>query len=167
MDSTMDSRIVRIGVIELITGKEYLACVYSKEKDIIVQQEYIDALRSTLELSGVTLGERVQSSGDMDRMGKVFAQIDIEERRLERMRQNFIDYKIEVMNAIRQVEDDRYRTLLHEKYINYKQFKDIAGIMNYSYDYVIELHKGALDYFNEFIQSNPIVNQLNPMFSIY
>lgn len=143
-----------------MTGKEYLSAVYTKEKDILAQQEYIEALRSTLtSISVRTDSERVQSSSDPDKLGKVFAQIDEEERKLEAMKADFLVYKVGVITAIKQVQTEKHRTLLHEKYINYKSFKVIAGLMNYSYDYVLELHGNALD---EFEEINPVESSAIP-----
>lgn len=137
-----------------MTAKEYLCAVQDKDKDIIAQQEYIEALRSVLESISVNMsGERVQSTSDPDKFGKVFAQIDEEERKLERMKYDFVMYKLAVVNAIKQVQTEKYRTLLYEKYINYKSFKLIAVQMNYSYDYILELHKDSLI---EFEQSSEI-----------
>ena len=131
-----------------MTGKEYLCDVQDKEKEIIAQKEYIEALRSVLEsISVSTEGERVQSSSDKDKFGKIFAQIDEEERKLEVMLKNFIVFKLDAISAIKKVKTDKHRTLLHEKYINYKSFKEIAVLMNYSYDYILELHGNALKEF--------------------
>lgn len=133
-----------------MTGKEYLSAVYTKEKDILAQQEYIEALRTTLtSISVRTDIERVQSSSDPDKLGNILAQVDEEERKLEAMKADFLVYKVEAITAIKQVQTEKHRTLLHEKYINYKSFKVIAGLMNYSYDYILELHGNALDEFEK------------------
>jgi hypothetical protein len=143
-----------------MTGKEYLNAVQDKDKNIVAQQEYIDALRSVLEPSSVNSEcERVQSSPDLDKFGKVFAQIDEEERKLEKMRNDFLIYKIGVITAIKQVQTEKHRTLLYERYINYKSFKVIAVLMNYSYDYILELHGNALV---EFEEANPLLSSSIP-----
>lgn len=133
-----------------MTGKEYLCEVYEKDKDIDAQKEYIAALRSVLEPSGIrTDAERVQSSSDPDLFGKVFAQIDEEERKLKRMEQEFLMYKVNAITLIKQVQTKKHRDLLFERYINYKSFKVISGLMNYSYDYILELHGKALEEFGQ------------------
>lgn len=136
---------------EIVTGKEYLCAVQDKDKDITAQKEHIEALRSVLESIGVKMGdERVQSSADPDKFGKIFAQIDEEERKLKRMEEDFVLYKVDVINAIKQVQTEKYRVLLNERYINYKSFKMIAVQMNYSYDYILELHGDAVREFEQF-----------------
>jgi hypothetical protein len=140
---------------EVVTGKEYLCAVQDKEKSIIAQKEYIEALRSVLESTSVKLSdERVQSTSDPDKFGKVFAQIDEEEQKLARMEQDFVLYKVKAITAIKKVQTEKHRVLLHERYINYKSFKVIARLMNYSYDYILELHGNALV---EFEEMNPVL----------
>lgn len=135
---------------DVVTGKEYLCAVHDKDKEITAQEEYIEALRSVLESISVnTDSERVQSTSDPDKFGKVFAQIDEEERKLERMKHDFLMYKVQAITAIKQVQTEKHRVLLHERYINYKPFKVIAELMNYSYDYILELHGKALEEFEE------------------
>lgn len=134
---------------EIVTGKEYLCAVQDKDKEITAQKEHIEALRSVLESIGVKMGdERVQSTSDPDKFGKIFAQIDEEERKLKQMEEDFVLYKVDVINAIKQVQTEKYRVLLNERYINYKSFKMIAVQMNYSYDYILELHGKALEEFD-------------------
>lgn len=127
-----------------------MSAVYDKEKNIIAQQEYIEALRTTLTSVSVKMdSERVQSTSDPDKLGKVFAQIDEEERKLEKMKADFLVYKVEVITAIKQVQTEKHRVLLFERYINHRSFKVIATLMNYSYDYILELHGKALEEFEE------------------
>ena len=143
-----------------MTGKEYLCAVQDKDKDITAQKEYIEALRSVLESISVNMnGERVQSTSDPDKFGKVFAQIDEEEQKLLKMERDFVLYKIGAITAIKQIQTEKYRVLLYERYINYKSFKVIAGLMNYSYDYVLELHGDAI---SEFVKMNPLLSSEIP-----
>ena len=118
------------------------------DRDVKRQIEYIDALRSALEPSSVnTESERVQSSIDPDKFGKIFARIDEEEKKLSVMKIEFIRYKVDAITAIKRVQSDKLSVLLHEHYINYKSFKVISELMNYSYDYVLELHSKAIKEF--------------------
>jgi hypothetical protein len=133
-----------------VTVKEYLCTVKDKEDEILKQKEYIETLRSVLDSISVKMdSERVQSSTDVDKFGKVFAQIDEEERKLEQMKEDFIQFKVDVLGRINNVSVSKYRTLLIEKYINYKTFKAISVMMGYSYDYVLELHGNALEEFGK------------------
>lgn len=140
---------------EFMTGKEYLIAVQDKDKEITAQKEYIETLRSVLESISIRIdSERVQSTSDPDKFGKIFAQIDEEEKKLERMQGDFLMYKLKAVSEIRRVHTEKHRILLYERYIHYKSFKIIAGLMNYSYDYVLELHGNAL---LEFEEMNPVL----------
>ena len=140
---------------EFMTGKEYLSAVQDKDKDIVAQEEYIESLRSVLESISVKLSDdRVQSTSDPDKFGKIFAQIDEEEKKLEKMKSDFLMYKVGAITAIKNVETEKHRRLLYERYIHYKPFKTISVLMGYSYDYVLELHGNSLI---EFEEMNPVL----------
>lgn len=135
-----------------------------KRKDDVINDkiEHICALKATmLSITSRIDNERVQCSKDPDKFGKVYSQIDEEERILNKMIDSFVNYKNEIMTAINKVTELKYRKLLREKYINYKEFKDIASEMNYTYEYVIELHKKALNSFYE-INKELIETYKNP-----
>ena len=55
-------------------------------------------------------------------------------------------YKIkqEILKAISGVDNSTYRTLLIERYINFKTWEEIAVYMNYSYMHITRLHGKAL-----------------------
>lgn len=55
-------------------------------------------------------------------------------------------YKIqqEIFEAIKIVSSSTYRTLLTERYINFKTWERIALDMNYSYMHITRLHEEAL-----------------------
>ena len=131
-----------------MTAKEYLCSVQDKDNAITEQKQHIEALRGVLESLGVsTDSERVQSSSDHDKFGKIFAQIDEEERRLEQMEKDFLMFKVRVILQIKEIPTAKHRVLLHERYINYKSFKVISVQMGYCYDYILELHGDALKEF--------------------
>jgi hypothetical protein len=63
-----------------------------------------------------------------------------------------LDKLEEIERAINEVEDDRYRILLHERYINLtgdrlKSFREIGQLMNYTEDTVKNMHGEALKVF--------------------
>lgn len=52
--------------------------------------------------------------------------------------------KQEIRQAIEQVENPIYRTLLIKRYLNFKTWEKIAEEMNYSYMHITRLHGKAL-----------------------
>lgn len=55
-----------------------------------------------------------------------------------------VEVKGDILAAIGQVEDSRYRTLLLERYIRYRTWEQIAVDMNYSYRQICRMHGEAL-----------------------
>lgn len=52
--------------------------------------------------------------------------------------------KQEILTAIAGLEDPRYRTLLTERYVNFRTWEEIAVEMHYSFRRVTQLHGEAL-----------------------
>ena len=113
-----------------------------------IDQEINSLLRTKQEtrdrLTSVTAGydgESVQGTRDphkYDRLAELDEKID---RRIDQL----VAVKQEIMDAIDQMEDERYRTLLRERYVNHKTWEQIKEIMRYSdLRYVYRLHGWAL-----------------------
>lgn len=56
----------------------------------------------------------------------------------------FEKQKAEIINSIHELDDHRFIQLLFKRYVEYKSYELIAVEMNYTYDYVRELHKKAI-----------------------
>ena len=85
-------------------------------------------------------GEPVNGTRDphrYDRLAELEEKID---RRIDQL----VAVKQEIMDAIAQVEDSRYRTLLTERYMEFKTWEQIAVDMNYSWKQIHRLHSQAL-----------------------
>ena len=66
---------------------------------------------------------------------------------IEEAVKNLYIIKAEILTAINSVENSIYRTLLIERYINFKTWEQIAVDMNYSYVHIVHtLHPRALEY---------------------
>lgn len=113
-----------------------------------IDQEINSLLRTKQEtrdrLTSVTAGydgESVQGTRDphkYDRLAELDEKID---RRIDQL----VAVKQEIMDAIAQVEDSRYRTLLTERYMEFKTWEQIAVDMNYTWRRVMQLHGEALN----------------------
>ena len=67
--------------------------------------------------------------------------------KIEKLINNLSDIKSEIINAISEVPDGMCRTLLYERYINYKKWHQIANRINYSESHTkYVLHNIALRY---------------------
>ena len=113
-----------------------------------IDQEINSLLRTKQEtrdrLTSVTAGydgESVQGTRDphkYDRLAELDEKID---QRIDQL----VAVKQEIMDAIAQVEDSRYRTLLTERYMEFRTWEQIAVDMNYTWRRVMQLHGEALN----------------------
>lgn len=124
-----------------MTAKEWLRRGWQ------IDQEINSLLRTKQEtrdrLTSVTAGydgESVQGTRDphkYDRLAELDEMID---QRIDQL----VAVKQEIVDAIAQVEDSRYRTLLTERYMEFKTWEQIAVDMDYSYMHTCRLHGEAL-----------------------
>ena len=71
-----------------------------------------------------------------------------------------INLKMTVVEEIENIDDGLYRTLLTERYINNKNWDDVAGILGYDSRHTLRLHNDALRAFSR-------VNQTCHQMSLY
>lgn len=57
------------------------------------------------------------------------------------------ELKAEILQAIQQVDDSRYRTLLLDRYTRFMRWEQVAEEMHYSFRHVLTLHEEALEIF--------------------
>lgn len=132
-----------------MTAKEYLSQVQEKQNQILEQEEYIQRLRATLDVAGIRYDkERVQTSPDPDKIAHTFSKIFEQEEILENMKKAFVDFRIKVIDMIRQIENEIYRKVLNVVYIDGKNLKECAKDIGFSYDYIREIHIQALSAFD-------------------
>lgn len=132
-----------------MTAKEYLSQVQEKQNQILEQEEYIQRLRATLDVAGIRYDkERIQTSPDPDKMAHTFSKIFEQEEILEGMKKAFVEFRIKVIDMIRQIENEIFRKVLNIVYIDGKNLKECAKDIGFSYDYVREIHIQALSAFD-------------------
>lgn len=128
-----------------MNAKEYLSQIKDMNKRVRIQQEYIERLIYSLGIAGISYDkDRVQSSVDGDKFSKVFAQIDEEKQLLDEMIENLVKLRVKIINEIHELEDDNQQQILYLTYVDCESLKKICNIMNFSYQYVKELHGEAL-----------------------
>jgi len=134
-----------------MTAKEYLQQIYMIDQHIGRLQRRRDALRGSMYSVGSPAGhmnvDKVQTSLSGDKMVKLIAQVDALERDIVeevtqlRRKQDYISRQIEDMH------DDRYRTILHERYVLRRKWDEIAEIMHMDVRWIYRLHGQALQAF--------------------
>jgi DNA-directed RNA polymerase specialized sigma subunit len=65
-----------------------------------------------------------------------------------------IDLKKEILNVINEIDDFRYKLLLEMRYINCKDWDEVAKILGYDTRYILKLHGRALKEIDEILQED-------------
>lgn len=92
--------------------------------------------------------ERVQTSpsGDVPFVKPICRIIDLEAE-INAEIDKFVDEKHKIINQIQGLKNSDYIALLFKRYVEFKKFEVISVEMNFTYQYVIEMHGYALKEF--------------------
>lgn len=114
------------------------------------QEQYKQLYESVHSVGAVRYDkELTQTSRTGDALEKsVIRYLEVEEE-IKNETINFQEIKHKIINEIQELDDDRFINLLYKKYIQFKNYDVIADEMNYSYDYVKELHRNSIKAFEE------------------
>ena len=92
--------------------------------------------------------ERVQSSPSGDApFANMIARIADLEDEINAEIDRFVDEKHKIINQIQGLKNADYISLLFKRYVELKKFEIIAIEMNFTYQYILELHGYALKEF--------------------
>ena len=136
-----------------MTAKEYLQQVYHINEKVKRLRKRRDDLRNDLYALGSPTGhmdaDKVQSSMTDDKMLRLIARVDELERDLVSEIEILIESKQHIIRQIEVLDDERYKTLLFDRYIMLYRWGAIAADMNYRLKWVYSLHGEALKAFGE------------------
>lgn len=125
--------------------QEYLLQVKDSETrvdDLLEERARLKALREKITSSWSV--DRVSGTHKQDKIGDITVKIEKIEAQLDIAVDFFVDKEREVRGVIDQVKNRDYGRILRKRYLNYKTWEQIACEMNFSYQWVCELHKRAL-----------------------
>lgn len=133
-----------------ISAKDYLEQL--QELDTFINQE-IERIRELKERSTSTGAirydqERVQTSPKNALEVQIVNYVALEEK-LNSQIDKFVDSKEHIIEQIREIHNNTYIQILFKVYVQYKTLGEVADEIGKSYRYVIELHKKALNLFEE------------------
>jgi DNA-directed RNA polymerase specialized sigma subunit len=137
-----------------MTAKEYLLQYQVAKSRARRKREQIEKLRADLLPSGISYDGMPGGNGGKT-MADAFAKLDEMETELRAQIQDAEETAIEVMATIEKVEDERYRAILHDRYILGMRWEDIAECENYSFRHVTKLHGGALKKIDKILKDAP------------
>ena len=126
-------------------AKEYLGQVSRINRMINNKVSEITQLKEiAINISTIDTKERVQTSADFDKIGKMFAKIDEEEDKLNRLIFEYIELKNKIISQIEGISDETFYCVLFSRYVENKTFEKIAIDMQYSFRQITRIHGKAL-----------------------
>ena len=137
-----------------MTAKEYLSQAATLKRRIKQIEDRIEELRTEASSPKAIRYDKdmIQSSPSGDALTNYMIRLDHEERKLIRLKEQYLDIHEEIRNRILLVRPDLYADVLYMRYLEGKSLVDIAEELLYSYIYVCKLHGRAL---LEFARKNP------------
>lgn len=138
-----------------MTAKQYLRQIYlisARIKRLSEQREQIRAeMFSIKSVSGEMNPDKVLSSIEGDSMLRLIARVDEIEREIVKEMERLQKKRARMSKKIETLPEDKYREVLHQRYIMCRKWEDIAEQMNVSVRYVYMLHGQALQSFQKII----------------
>ena len=127
-------------------AKDYFAQIRKTDRLIKRLTDTVFTLRSSLISQSYELNpDKVQTSGPKNTLEETVAKIVDLEADINRRIDELVDMKQEAFTMINQIPDLDQQNILIGRYIQLKKWEDISEELNYSMQWVFELHgKGLL-----------------------
>lgn len=133
-----------------MTTKEYLNQIERLDKMITNKLSEIYQLKimaCSITVSGDS--ERVQTSGNQDKLGSTIAKIVDLERETDELVDSLVDKRKEILKQIDSMTNIDHYDVLHKHYVERRTFQDIADSENWSIRQVFNIHGRALQEFEK------------------
>lgn len=127
-------------------AKDYFAQIRKTDRLIQRLTDTVNTLRSGLTFQSYELKpDKVQTSGAKDTLGETIVKIMSLEEDINARIDELVDMKQEAFTMINRIPDLDQQNILIGRYIQLKKWEDIALELNFSIQWVYELHgKGLL-----------------------
>lgn len=134
-----------------MTAKEYLNQIYIIEARYEAKKEQARDMRLLAESAGAIRydRERVQTSPTADGLFTTVLKIIESENDAIDCASQLFNIKETIISQIINLDDANYMRILCLKYVHHNNLTTIADKMHFTYQYTKELHKKALDSFEE------------------
>ena len=125
--------------------KQYLSQISRLNRQIQNKLSEISQLRDlSMGIRAISNEERVQTTPNFDKIGTSIAKIDEMERNLDKLIDEYVEIKGNIVAQIDSMEDEVIYNILFARYIEKKTFEKIATEMTYSFRQITRLHGKAL-----------------------
>lgn len=135
----------------MMQAKQYLKKIKRLDSFVKVKQEELEELRTRAESIGSIdySADRIQTSPNPDKLANSVIKLIMQEKKYAKAIQKLYEYKAEAEERIEAVPNEDYKLLLTLRYLRFKTFEEIAVEMDFTFQWVHELHKRALIRFEE------------------
>ena len=134
-----------------LSAKQYLSQLETIDAQINQDLERLDEMK----LSATSTGsfdysrERVQTSPVGDKLSSDVSRYIDFDRKINEEIDRFVDAKEQIIREIRGLHDVNYVQVLFKVYVQFKTLTIAAREMNRSYNFILNIHKKALEAFEE------------------
>ena len=147
----------KISIVEDI--KEYLNKVRYIDNEIDAKEEVKAQMRKRLTSVKATQWREIDVQGGIRKTNedRILEYVEYSEH-INELIDDLIDLKMTVVEQIESVDDGLYRTILTERYINNKNWEEVAKAINYGERRTLQYHNDAL---REFAKVNKDCGKLH------
>lgn len=133
-----------------MTTYDYLSKISRYEALIEGQLEEIKNLRAMAENITVAIdSERVQSSGDKDRIGKIVAKIVDKENELSGMIDMCYEERSKIISQMQEMKEPSEYKVLFYKFVSHLDMDTVSEKVGYSNPHIYRVYKNAMRHFEE------------------
>ncbi len=132
-----------------MTAKEYLSQARRVDRMVEVKLEEAARLRALATKATATLSDMPSgATRNVHSMEDIIIKLVELEYEVSEDIDKMLTMKKEIYTAIKSVANANHRMLLELRYLAFKPWTTIASILNYSKDYIFDLHQAALSAIN-------------------
>ena len=134
-----------------MTTKQYLTQALVLNRKINTKLAELDNLKAVKDnVKSISSGEKVQSSHENNSNKNIDKIIDLE-REINADIDKLIEFKKNIKATINMLENDKYKIVLINRYVNCLSFEKCAIVLNYSTQHTFRLHNQAIKFLKKSI----------------
>lgn len=132
-----------------MTGKEELRQIFRLDKRMVSLHDSIIELETKLTRISPVLSDMPRGGGDQDKISGGVAKLCELKQMLDDMLTESCIKRGEIIKKIELLENENYKTILRERYVNLKSFEQISVLFPYTYNHTLKLHGHALQEYSK------------------